>query len=362
MVPGRGVGVVGCGSISPTYIKALRAQERVRLVGCSDRDPAIAGALARRYALRAFPEPDALLASDEVEIVLNLTPPTAHASVSLAALRQGKHVYTEKPFAASFAEGEQVADLAVAAERRVGAAPDTFLGGGWQTARRLIDEGAIGEPTAAEASFLCPGHETWHPRPQFYYSHGGGPLLDMGPYYLTGLVSLLGPILRVTGTARAARSERRPASGPHAGESFPVEVPTHVAGTLEFTGGVIATLTTSFDAWTPQSTRTVIYGSEGTLDIPDPNGFGGRLRLWPASERRWRTVPLDDQGDWLQGRGIGLLEMCDAISAQRPHRASGELALHVLEAMHAMLQSAESGRRQVLSTTCSRPEPLVHAA
>jgi predicted dehydrogenase len=184
----------------------------------------------------------------------------------------------------------------------------------------------------------------------------------MGPYYLTGLVSLLGPILRVTGTARAARSERRPASGPHAGESFPVEVPTHVAGTLEFTGGVIATLTTSFDAWTPQSTRTVIYGSEGTLDIPDPNGFGGRLRLWPATERRWRTVPLDDQGDWLQGRGIGLLEMCDAMSAQRPHRASGELALHVLEAMHAMLQSAESGRRQVPSTTCSRPEPLVRAA
>jgi predicted dehydrogenase len=361
MAAARGIGVVGCGAISPTYVKALRAQPAVRLVGVADRDPAAASALARRHGLRQFPDPDALLASDEVEIVLNLTPPAAHASVSEAALREGKHIYTEKPFAASFGEGEAVAELGSARKLRVGAAPDTFLGAGWQTARRLLDEGAIGEPVAAEASFLCPGHEAWHPRPQFYYTRGGGPLLDMGPYYLTGLISLLGPIARVTGTARISRPERRPARGPHAGASFPVEVATHVVGTLEFASGAIASLTTSFDAWTPQSTRAVVYGSEGTMDIPDPNGFGGRLRLWPASEGRWRTVPLDDQGGWLQGRGLGLLEMCAAMSDQRPHRASGELGLHVLEAMEAIMRSAESGERQALATTCRRPAALVAA-
>ena len=362
MADARGIGVVGCGAISPTYLKALRGQESVRLVGVADRDPAAARALARRYGLHQFAGPEALLASDEVEIVLNLTPPAAHAPVSEAALREGKHIYTEKPFAASFAEGKQVAELAGEKKLRVGAAPDTFLGAGWQTARRLIDEGAIGEPVAAEASFLCPGHEAWHPRPQFYYSRGGGPLLDMGPYYLTGLVSLLGPIARVGGSARISRPERVPTSGPHAGASIPVEVPTHVVGTLEFAGGAIASLTTSFDAWTPQSTRAVVYGSEGTMDIPDPNGFGGRLRLWPASEGRWRTVPLDEQRGWLQGRGLGLLEMCAAMREGRPHRASGELGLHVLEAMVAIMRSAESGERQALATTCRRPAALVAAA
>jgi predicted dehydrogenase len=362
MAPARGIGVVGCGAISPTYVKALRAQGAVRLVGCADRDPEAATALARRFGLHAFPDPDDLLASDEVEVVLNLTPPAAHAAVSEAALRSGKDVYTEKPFAASFAEGAQVSELAAREERRVGAAPDTFLGAGWQTARRLIDEGTIGEPLAAEASFLCPGHETWHPRPQFYYLRGGGPLLDMGPYYLTGLVSLLGPISRVSGMAGISRPERRPESGPYAGTSIPVEVATHVIGALEFAGGAVASLTTSFDAWTPRATSTVIYGSEGTMDIPDPNGFAGRLRLWLAREGRWRVVPLDDQGVWLQGRGLGLLEMCDAMTARRPHRASRELALHVLEAMHALLQSADSGERQTLSTTCSRPDALVRAA
>jgi predicted dehydrogenase len=358
----RAIGMVGCGAISPAYVKALKQQAAVRLVGCADRDPEAARALARRYGLRTFPEPDALLASDEVEIVLNLTPPGAHAAVSEAALHQRKHVYTEKPFAASFAEGQGVAGLATAQGRRVGAAPDTFLGAGWQTARRLLDEGVIGEPVAAEASFLCPGHEAWHPRPHFYYARGGGPLFDMGPYYLTGLVSLLGPIVRATGIARTSRPERRPTSGPHAGARIPVEVPTHVVGALEFAGGVVGSLTTSFDAWTPQSTRAVIYGSDGTMDIPDPNGFGGRLRLWLAREGRWRTVPLDDQRGWLQGRGLGLLEMCAAMGERRPHRASAELGLHVLEAMHAILRSAESGERQTLATTCRRPAALAAAS
>lgn len=358
MTPLR-IGVVGCGQIAPTYLKALRKTDELSVAGVADLDIAAAAALGRRFRIPVA-TPDELIADTGVELVLNLTPPLAHHAVSAAALGAGRHVYSEKPLAATFDGGAELVASAARRNCRLGVAPDTFLGAGWQTARRLLDEGAIGQPVAVSAAFLCPGHELWHPSPEFYYRAGGGPLFDMGPYYLTGLVSLLGPASAVSGATSRSLDVREIASGPRAGSRFPVEVATHVVGLIELASGVVVTLTTSFDTWAPRASSVLLFGAEGTLELPDPNGFGGRLRVWRPGTG-WQTIPLDPPADPLQHRSLGLLELARALRQGKPHRASAELGLHILELITAVIRSAEIGARIDLTTTIERPMPYSEA-
>jgi predicted dehydrogenase len=351
------IGVVGCGDISGIYFEQCRKFDALNLVACSDLDPSRAEARAGKFGVQKILTTDALLLDPEIDIVLNLTPPATHFEVSLAALVAGKHVYSEKPLAIDRPTGLKLIDEANSRNLRIGCAPDTFMGAGIQTAIRLLDDGSIGKPAAATAFMVCHGHEHWHPSPEFYYQPGGGPLFDMGPYYLTALVVLLGPVRRVTGSARISFPERTITSEPKKGKVVKVEVPTHVAGVLDFASGAVATLIMSFDVWSANLPRIEIYGSEASLSVPDPNGFGGPVRLRAKSDDQWREMelpfPYVDNS-----RGIGVAEMARAIASDRPHRAAGELAYHVLDVMHALHEASDRGRHVVLESSCERPEPL----
>jgi len=349
------VGILGCGNISEIYLENCQILPGVTLVACADRHPERAEAKAAQFGIRPVCQIE-LLTDPAIEIIINLTPPTGHATINLAALEAGKHVYTEKPLAISREDGRRTVELARAKGLRVGSAPDTFLGAGLQTCRKLLDEGAIGVPVAATAFMVGHGPEAWHPNPEFFYKQGAGPLFDVGPYYLTALVSLLGPVTRVTGSARASFPERLITSEPHAGKVIQVEVPTHVNGVLDFANGVVGTLITSFDIWAANLPRIEIYGSEGTLGVPDPNTFGGPVQLW-RQDGGWREVPLV-QGYSENSRGLGAADMAQAISKGLPHRANGDLAYHILDVMHTLLEAAEAGRHLIPESTCTRPAAM----
>lgn len=348
------VGLIGCGNISGIYLKNARRFDAIEVVACADVVMERAERQAAGFAAVRACSVDALLADPAIEIVLNLTTPQAHADVALAALAAGKSVYNEKPLAIRLEDGRRILETARKRGLRVGCAPDTFLGGAWQMARKLIDDGAIGEPAAAAAFMLCHGHEHWHPDPEFLYKVGGGPLFDMGPYYLTALVNLLGPVRRVHGSARITFPQRTITSEPKRGTTIDVETPTHVAGVLEFDSGAIGTLVTSFDVWHANVPFIEIYGSTGSLSLPDPNSFGGVLRLRGAGDKIWRDVPpafAYVEND----RGLGIADMALALRRGRPQRASGALGLHVLEVMHGLLEAARAGRRVEVATGCERP-------
>lgn len=353
------VGLVGCGKISGIYCRNLgEVFNNVKVAACADQDPQRARALAAQYpGMRAAADYAALLADPALEIIVNLTTPGAHFPLSLQALEAGKHVYGEKPLALNSAEGRRLLAAAERAGRRLGSAPDTFLGAGLQTCRELIDAGAIGTPVAAQAFMLSHGHETWHPDPDFYYQAGGGPVFDMGPYYLTALVALLGPARRVTASARITFPRRLITSEPRRGQYIEVKVPTHVAGVIDFASGVIGTLTTSFDVWASEAPRIEIFGTTGSLSVPDPNRFGGPVRLRRKDEDTWHEMPLT-RGFTANGRGLGVSDMAAAIAAGRPHRAGGELAAHVLDLMEAFHEASAAGRHVNIESTCERPEPL----
>jgi predicted dehydrogenase len=289
--------------------------------------------------------------------VVNLTIPKAHAEVGLAALEAGKSVHNEKPLAIAREDGRRLLEVARDRELLIGCAPDTFLGGGLQTCRKLIDDGWIGQPIAATAFMVCHGHENWHPDPEFYYQPGGGPMFDMGPYYLTAIIHLMGPVRRATGSARITFPERTITSQPKYGARIKVDVPTHVAGVMDFANGAVGTIITSFDVWAAQLPRIEVYGTEGSLAVPDPNGFGGPVLVRRADASEWSTVPLT-HGYTKQSRGIGVADMAYALRSGRPHRANGQLAYHVLDIMHAFHQASQEGRHVELASTCSRPEPL----
>jgi predicted dehydrogenase len=289
--------------------------------------------------------------------VLNLTIPRAHAEVGLAALNAGKNVYNEKPLAVRREDGQRMLETAKAKGLLVGGAPDTFLGAGIQTCRKLIDDGWIGEPVAATAFMVCHGHESWHPDPEFYYKVGGGPMFDMGPYYLTALVNLIGAVRCVSGSTRITFAERTITSQPKYGTKIEVEVPTHVAGLLDFANGAIGTIITSFDVWAGELPRIEIYGSAGSLSVPDPNTFGGPVRIRRAGSTEWSEVPLAF-GYADNSRGLGVADMASALQAGRSHRASGALTYHVLDIMHAVHDSSRDGRRVELTSACERPAPL----
>jgi predicted dehydrogenase len=353
--PSLKIGLIGCGTISNAYFEGLRPFRNVEVVAAADLVFERAEAKAREHGVRAATI-EGLLGDPAIDLVINLTIPRAHASVNTAILEAGKHAYVEKPLALDLAEGRAVLALAQSKKLRVGCAPDTFLGGAIQTARQVLDQGEIGAPIGAVANMASHGPESWHPDPAFLYQAGAGPMLDMGPYYITALVNLLGPIRRVTGSARASYAERIVGSGAKQGERFAVETPTHYAGVFDFANGAIGSLNMSFDVWSHTLPFIEIYGTEGTLRVPDPNFFDGTVELRRSDEKEWRAVPLTHSDE--VRRGIGAAEMARAIQKERPHRASGELACHVLEAMLAVELASSRGAHVLLETTVERPQPL----
>ena len=353
-----GIGIIGCGNISGIYLTNLTKRfVHTRVVACADLIRERSAAAAAQYGVARAETVEELLRDPEVEIVVNLTPPRAHREVSLAALDAGKHVYSEKPLATRRTDGAAVLRAARRRGRRVGGAPDTFLGGGIQTCRKLIAEGAIGRPLGATAFMTTPGHERWHPDPAFYYQPGSGPVLDMGPYYITALAFLLGPVSRVTGSAQKSYSERTITSEPKKGTKISVEVPTHVAAVLDFASGAVGTLMMSFDVWGAHLPWMEIYGTDGSLAVPDPNTFGGPVRLLKRDAKEWDEMPLQF-GYTQNSRGLGVADMADAIRKDRPHRASGELLCHVLDVMEGIDDASRAGRHYRVKSTFERPAPL----
>lgn len=349
------IGLIGCGVISNAYLKAAETFTNLDFVACADIDPQASKRCEQTYSIPAT-SVDALLASDAIEVVLNLTIPAAHAQINLAAIEAGKHAYCEKPFALDTRLGKRVIEAAANKGLRVGCAPDTFLGGGHQTVRRLVDEGAIGRPVAGTAFMMNHGHESWHPAPDFYYQNGGGPLFDMGPYYLTALVHTLGPVRRVSAITGRAFESRTITSEPKQGQNIAVEVDTHTAGSLEFENGAIVTVVMSFDVWHHSNRFIELHGTEASLSAPDPNGFGGTVRV-SDENRSWDERELT-HGYTENMRSIGLADMCRSIRSGRAHRCSGELAYHVLEIMEAFAHSSAQGRHVEIETRPERPDPL----
>jgi len=350
------IGIVGCGAISGIYFQAGKTFENLDIVACADIIRERAEAKAAEHGCRAVTVEE-LIADPEVKIVVNLTVPDAHAPIAQAAVEAGKCVHNEKPLTITRAEGRKLLETAKANGVLVGCAPDTFMGAGLQTCRKLIDDGEIGEPVAATAFMTCHGHETWHPNPEFYYKPGGGPMFDMGPYYLTALVNSIGPVRRVTSSTKITFPERLITSQPYCGKRIVVEVPTHVAGVMDFANGAIGTIIMTFDVWAAELPRIEIYGTEGSLSVPDPNCFGGPVRVRRAGAPQWEEVPLT-HGYAENSRGIGVADMAYALQSGRPHRASGELAYHILDVMHAFHDASREGRHIELKSTCSRPAPL----
>lgn len=350
------IGIIGCGNIFDQYLKGCRAFKILDVVAVADINEARAKERSEQYGIPFAGSPAELLANPDIQIVVNLTIPVAHAEVNLAALAAGKHVYSEKPLAITREDGKRILDSAAEKGLLVGGAPDTFLGGGLQTCRKLIDEGAIGMPVAATAFMATHGPESWHPNPDFYYKAGGGPMFDMGPYYLSALVHLLGPIRRVSGSARVTFAERVATSAALNGHRISVDVPTHVAGVMDFASGAVGTIITSFDIWSHQLPRIEIYGSEGTLTVPDPNIFGGPVLLQRAGEKQAQEIPLTHSAD--VGRGIGVADLAYALVYGRPARVSGALAYHVLDLMHAFHDSSSENRHIMIESQVERPAAL----
>ncbi len=349
------VGIVGCGNISQAYFNASKKFKNVELVACADMRVEAAHAKAAENKVEAMTV-DALLASKELELVLNLTTPQAHVELNTRSLEAGKHAYCEKPLGIDRGEGKQSVDVAKNKKLRLGCAPDTFLGGGHQTCRKLIDDGWIGAPVAGTAFMMCHGHESWHPNPGFYYLKGGGPMLDMGPYYLTALVNMLGPVRRVCASTAMPFKERLCTSKERGGERLPVEVQTHQAGIVDFVSGAVVTVVMTFDVWRGDHHPIEIYGTEGSLKVPDPNGFGGKV-LVSRRGAEWTEVPLT-HGYTDNYRSVGMADMAAAARSGRAHRCSGDLAYHVLEVMQSFAESSRQGTHIDITSACERPAAL----
>ena len=369
------VGLIGCGRISDIYLENCARFEAIDVVACASLDLSESKAKAAQHGIPKACSPDDIFDDPDIDCVLNLTIPAAHAEIGMKALEAGKHVYAEKPFAAELADGERLLSLAWQKSLSIGNAPDTFLGGRWQTARKLMDQGVIGKPTGVAAFVGTHGVERHHPNPDFYYQIGGGPLLDLGPYYLTAMVFLLGPLKRVAGMARRTFDRRMIENGPRHGEWMEVEVDTHVQSMLEFSSGAIGSMTMSFDIWDSEMPRFEIYGEDGTICIPDPDPVHGanifqgpvwyrtrKTSRWshqprPTGREQWQ-VAENTHGHNENARGLGLLDLAYAVQEGRKPRASGEMAHHVLDAMLCVLRSNETGRFETVESHCERPEPL----
>ena len=362
-----GVGLIGCGNISGIYLTNIPKAPGLKLRAVADMRPEVAEAQGAKFGVEAMPI-DALLARDDIGIVVNLTVPNAHSAVSLAALSAGKHVFSEKPLATDVELGRKVVAEAEARGLLVGCAPDTFLGAGSRTARKLIDAGTIGRVLAGAAFVMSHGMEHWHPDPEFFFKPGAGPVLDVGPYYITTLVNLLGPVARVRSVTSTGFPERVvTAEGPRKGQSIVVETPTTVLSLLEFVAGAQIIFGASWDVWRHSLPPIELYGTEGSLRVPDPNFFSGVVETterngeWTRHETA--SMPLGalnwpaDQPRAANYRALGVSEMAAALREGRPQRASGRLALHVLEVMDAILKAGE-GDRAIPISPAERPAPL----
>ncbi len=362
------IGLVGCGVISDIYLRNAALFRDIRFTACADMRGEAAEARAAQYGLKALSLND-LYASDEVDVVLNLTNPEAHAEVSLRALQSGKHVYTEKPLATSLEDGRAIVEASKSKGLQVGSAPDTILGPGLQSCRRLIDDGTVGPVISGVATIMSHGMEHWHPAPAYYFRPGGGPFLDMGPYYIGALVTLLGPVAKVTAVGRIGLRERVvTAEGPNVGQRIAVEVPTTVHAVLSFESGAQVTLLASWDVWKHAHLPIELHGETASLRVPDPNFFGGRIERahdrdeWRTSETAERffgrvNYPLAKPLH-ANYRGLGLAEMARAIETGRTCRVNGEWAFHILDVMLAILRSAEEERAVGIASRCERPEAL----
>lgn len=362
-----GIGVIGCGNISAAYMKLAPMFKGIEMRACADVNMDAAKARAEEFGLRACSVED-LLAADDIDIVVNLTVPAAHYDVSRRILKAGKHSYSEKPFVLTLEEGESLRALAAEKGLRVGSAPDTFLGGAHQLARAVIDEGKAGQIVGGTCHVLSFGMEHWHPNPDFFFQPGGGPVLDLGPYYITNLVQLIGPVTAVTAMTGKGRATRTISNGPRNGENIPVDTPTNTHAILEFANGALVTLGASWDVKAHRHPNMELYGLDASVYVPDPNFFGGDVQL--ANPDGAETVAERDHpfgvNNIEDGRGTpranyrcaGLADMAAAIDAGRPHRCSQELATHVVEVMTAILEAGETRAWVQMTTTCDRPQAL----
>ena len=352
-----GVGIIGAGNISSQYLRAMKAFPVLDIRAIADLKAEVAAKKAAEFGVKTKSIED-LLADPSVDIIVNLTIPRAHVAVGLQAIAAGKHIYGEKPLGVTFAEGKTLVAAARKRGVRVGSAPDTFLGGSHQQARAVIDSGKLGTIVGGTAFFACPGHEYWHPDPAFYYDIGGGPVLDMGPYYITDLVNLLGPVKAVQAMSATPQKRRPIRSEPKKGELMPVKVFTHVTGTLQFVSGAMIQVTLSFDVPKHSHLPYEIFGTEGSMLVPDPNMFGGEVKIAKPRAETWNDVPVKIPYADANYRSLGVADMAHAIINNRPHRASGELALHVLEVMEAFETASKSGETVKIKTRAERPAPM----
>lgn len=351
--------MVGCGAISGAYLGMAKNFPNVAMVACADLDPPRAKAAAEKFAVPRVLSVDQLISDESIELVLNLTVPKAHVPVALQVLSAGKHTYAEKPLGIDRADGRKVIELAKQKGLLVGCAPDTFMGAGIQTARKLIDDGVIGRPVAFTAFMQGRGHESWHPSPEFYYEVGGGPMFDMGPYYLTALLNLLGPVKRISGMASIAIPERTITSQPKFGKKIAVETPDHIVGLMEFENGAVGTIVQSFatiEGGHDGKHPIIINGTEAAIRVPDPNGFDGTVIVRRHGEKDPVEVPHQYPSGY--GRSVGLADMAVAVRTGRAHRASGEQAFAVLDLMQGFLDSSVSGKNYTPATRYQRPAPM----
>lgn len=366
-----GIGIIGCGNISASYLKLAPLFKSLDVRAVADLNMDAARARATEFSVRADTI-EALLGADDIDIVVNLTVPAAHFEVTTKILNAGKHAYSEKPFVLSLIEGEALRRLAEVQGLRVASAPDTFLGGAHQLARAAIDEGDVGEIIGGTCHVMSHGMEAWHPNPDFFFQPGGGPVLDLGPYYITNLVQLIGPVKAVTAMAAASFATRTIANGARNGETVPVQTPTNIHAILEFHNGALITLGASWDVWAHRHENMELYGTKASLYVPDPNFFAGEVlradkagapvALTPSDHPFSVANSKDGAGaDRANYRCAGLADMAEAIGEGRPHRCSLELATHVVEVMTAILDSAHSRSWIEMGTTCARPAPLTPA-
>ncbi|SHG85292.1 Gfo/Idh/MocA family protein [Cognatishimia maritima] len=357
-----GVGIIGCGNISAAYLRLAPMFKGYDIRAVADINLDAAKARAEEFGVQGQSVED-LLSNDTIDLVINLTIPAAHFDVSQRILQAGKHVYSEKPFVLTRDEGQALAELADQKGLQIGSAPDTFMGGSHQFARALVDEGQIGKVTSGTAVIQSHGMEDWHPNPDFFFQPGAGPVLDIGPYYISNLVQLIGPVARVTAFAGSASATRTIGNGPRLGEEIPVDTPTTIHAVMEFESGAIVTLLTSWDVWSHGHSRMELYGTEGTMYLPDPNFFGGDLTVTSRKDAA-EVTPWDhpfsvvNDGEQANYRGAGLADMALAIAEGRPHRCSNDFALHVVDIMTSILAAAETGRVVDIATRCTRPTPL----
>ena len=356
------IGILGAGNILGRYVEGLRTFPEFEVVRVADVDTARARQAADEYGIAAWGDGDELLDDGSVEIVVNITPPQFHAKTVIAALEAGKHVYVEKPLAATVAEAREVLDAATRSTALLGSAPDTFLGSAVQTARHAVDAGKIGEVVGATAFVRSSRSETWHPDPRAFYGLGGGPVLDMGPYYLAALVNCLGPVRQLSAATRTGAPTRKVTSPDRVVDEITVEVPTHASATLTFASGAIGTTLMSFDVWDTELPRIEIYGTEGTLALPNPNFFDGDVRLKRHGDKEWQVLsPVTELFGAVDTpeqhrRGLGVHDLAGAIDGG-PHRANAQFALHVLEVLEGFETSHREKRFVTPADSCERPEP-----